>query len=69
MQKVLESAANQLTPYIWQKNLKPIQVERSQTGPIVLYKRGNNGEYLVRLNTQKTFWCQYAFQFAHELGT
>ena len=68
VQKVLESAANQLTPYIWQKNLKPIQVERSQTGPIVLYRRGNNGEYLVRLNTQKTFWCQYAFQFAHELG-
>jgi hypothetical protein len=68
IQKVLESTARQITPYIWQKNLNPIQVDRSQTGPIVLYRRGTNGEYLVRLNTLKTFWSQYAFQFAHELG-
>ena len=66
--KVLESTARQITPYIWQKKLNPINVGRSQTGPIVLYRRGPNGEYLVRLNTQKTFWSQYAFQFAHELG-
>ncbi len=66
--KVLESAARQITPHIWQKNLNTIQVDRSQIGPIVLYKRGANGEYLVRLNTRKTFWSQYAFQFAHELG-
>ena len=68
IQKVLESTAKQFTPYIWQKNLKPIHVSRSRTGPIVLYRRGPNGEYLVRLSAQKTFWNQYAFQFAHEFG-
>ena len=68
IQKVLESTARQIIPYIWQKKLNPIKVGRSQTGPIVLYRRGSSGEYLVRLNTQRTFWSQYAFQFAHELG-
>lgn len=46
----------------------PIWVGRSKKGPIVLYQRGKGGEYLVNLNTKDHYWCQYAFQFSHEIG-
>ena len=65
--KVLNSSARQLWPHASQEELKPIIVDRSRTGPIVLFRRGNEGQYIVRLDTHKTFWCQYAFQFSHEL--
>ena len=68
IQKILNSAARQLWPYAHQSKLAPIKIERSRTGPIVLYRRGENGEYLMRLDSEKTYWSQYAFQFAHELG-
>ena len=64
---VLQSTARQIWPYAEQSPPCTIQVDRSRTGPIVLYRRGSKGEYLVRLDTQKQYWCQYAFQFAHEL--
>ena len=66
--KVLNSTAKQLWPHASQDRLDTIIVDRSRTGPIVLYRRGNEKQYLVRLDTQKTFWSQYAFQFAHEFG-
>ena len=68
IQKVLNSAIRQIWPYAYQKRLPSIKIERSRTGPIVLYRRGEKGEYLVRLDSEKTFWSQYAFQFAHEFG-
>jgi hypothetical protein len=68
IQKVLNSATKQLWPYADQKKLTPIKIERSRTGPIVLYQRGEKGEYIMRLDSEKTYWSQYAFQFAHELG-
>ena len=68
IQKILNSAAGQLWPHAYQTKLSPIKIERSRTGPIVLYRRGEKGEYLMRLDTEKTFWSQYAFQFAHEFG-
>ena len=64
--KVLNSSARQLWPHASQEQLKPIIVDRSRTGPIVLFRRGNEGQYIVRLDTHKTFWSQYAFQFSHE---
>ncbi|MBT5715480.1 MAG: hypothetical protein HOI70_01055 [Opitutae bacterium] len=66
IQKILNSAARQLWPHAHQNRLAPIKVERSRTGPIVLYRRGENGEYLMRLDSEKSYWSQYAFQFAHE---
>ena len=66
--KVLNSTAEQLWPYAAQDRLDTIIVDRSLSGPIVLYRRGNEKQYLVRLDTHKTFWSQYAFQFAHEFG-
>ncbi|MDE0820973.1 MAG: hypothetical protein OSA95_07615 [Opitutales bacterium] len=66
--KVLNSTAKQLWPHASQDRLDTIIVDRSRTGPIVLYRRGSEGQYLVRLDTHKNFWSQYAFQFAHEFG-
>jgi hypothetical protein len=66
--KVLNSSAKQLWPHAAQDRLDTIIVDRSLSGPIVLYRRGNEKQYLVRLDTHKTFWSQYAFQFAHEFG-
>jgi hypothetical protein len=68
IQKILNSAARQLWPHAHQDRLSTIKVERSRTGPIVLYRRGEKGEYLMRLDSEKTYWSQYAFQFAHEFG-
>ena len=68
IQKILNSTARQLWAHAHQDRLDPIKVERSRTGPIVLYRRGEKGEYLVRLDSEKTYWSQYAFQFAHEFG-
>jgi len=65
VQAVLDSAARPLWKQFPERELAPILVE-PQGGPIVLYRRGENGEYLVRLDTGETYWSQYAFQFAHE---
>jgi hypothetical protein len=62
---VLESAAKTLWKHFPGRDLKPILVE-PKGGPIVLYERGEDGQYQVRLDTGDTYWSQYAFQFAHE---
>lgn len=68
VQKVLLSAAEQISPYALPLSREPILVNRSRNGPIALFKRGPRGEYLVNLDSGGTFWCQFAFQFAHEYG-
>ncbi len=65
--KVLRSAAAELWSYFPERTLKPILVE-PKGGPITLFRRGPNGEYLVRLNTGDRLWAQHAYQFAHEFG-
>ena len=66
IRKVLESAAGELWRHFPDRRLKPIVVHRSRTSPIVLFKRGPAGEYIVKLNVGGLYWCQYAYQFAHE---
>jgi len=68
IQAVLESTADTLWQHAEPAALRPILVMRSKEGPIVLFKRGPKGEYFVKLNTSDRYWCQYAFQFAHEMG-
>ena len=65
---VLASAASTLTRHFPGRKLKPIEVARHDKSPIVLFKRGPNGEYRVRLSAKNTAWAQYAYQFAHEVG-
>ena len=63
---VLYSASRPLWRQFPDRELKPILVD-PRGGPIVLFRRGENGEYLVRLDTGETYWAQYSYQFAHEL--
>ena len=66
VKKILYSAASELWKYAYDTTLDPIIVRNGDQGPIVLYQRGDNQEYQVRLDTGQTYWSQYAFQFAHE---
>ena len=63
---VLHSAARPLWKQFPDRDLKPILVE-PKGGPIVLFRRGKNDEYLVRLDTGGPYWAQYSYQFAHEM--
>ncbi len=65
VEKVLYSTASALWCYFPDRTLAPIHVE-PKGGPIVLFERGPNNEYLVKLNTGETYWSQYGYQFAHE---
>ena len=65
---VLRSTARQLFPHAERYDWDSINVGRSSDGPIVLFRRGEAGEYLVNLNTGDRYWAQYAFQFSHEIG-
>lgn len=35
--------------------------------PITLYERGANGEYIIGVTIDDTYWAQLAYQFSHEL--
>jgi hypothetical protein len=65
---VLRSVAEILFPLGGKPHYNDIWVSRSEQGPIVLYQRGKEGQYIVKLNTKDRYWCQYAFQFSHEIG-
>lgn len=66
--KVLQSVADQLLAHCPDRKLAKIIVSPSDDVPISLYKKGPNGEYRVQLSARETYWAQYAFQFAHEMG-
>ncbi len=66
VKKLLDSVARELQVYFPGRKFPPILVE-PKGGPIVLFRRGKNGEIFVRLNTGSTYWAQYSYQFSHEL--
>ena len=68
VQKVLVLTGKQLFPLTEKRNWDSILVKQSGSGPIVLFERGQKGEYIVYLDTHGRYWCQYVFQFAHEMG-
>ena len=63
---VLDSTSRALWQFFPEYKIGPIVVTRGHNGPITLYQRTDRGEIVIRLDTEKTFWCQYAYQFAHE---
>lgn len=65
IEAVLHSTAKELLKYFPNKSLQ-IRVEHGAS-PITLYRRGSNGEYIVRLSVEGTYWAQFAYQFSHEL--
>jgi hypothetical protein len=40
---------------------------RPQNGPVALFRRNDRGEIVVRLDTEKTYWSQCWYQFAHDI--
>ncbi len=66
--RVLESAAGQLLPHAGERKLAKILVAHQEGRPITWYRKGPHGEIQIRLSARDTFWCQYTYQFAHELG-
>jgi hypothetical protein len=66
IQKVLASAAGELWKHFSDRRLAPIVVKHGSRGPIALYRREAGGEYTVKLDVEGTYWCQFAYQFAHE---
>jgi hypothetical protein len=63
---VLDSAGRELWQIFPDYKIEPLVVTRGRSGPITLFQRNDRGEIVIRLDTEKTFWCQYAYQFAHE---
>jgi len=63
---VLDSASRELWRLFPDYKIEPIVVTRGRSGPITLFQRNDRGEIVIRLDTEKTFWSQYSYQFAHE---
>ena len=66
IRKVCESAGRSITAQLPDDGFPPILVQRSKSGPITLYRRGDGNEHIVRLDTSDRAWAQLAFQFSHE---
>jgi hypothetical protein len=67
IKKVCESAGQAFMPHLNQPIAAPLLIQNDGSGPITLYRRGQNNEHIVRLNTDDRAWAQLAFQFSHEL--
>ena len=63
---VCSSAARQLWAHAGDAPVEPLLITRGRQGPIALFQRNKQGEIVIRLDTGETYWCQYAYQFAHE---
>ncbi len=63
---IVTSAGRELWRYFPDYQIEPVVVTRGREGPISLYGRNANKEIVMRLDTSKTFWSQYAYQFSHE---
>lgn len=64
---VCRSTAKELWCYFPDRPAPLISVRNDKSGPMVVYGLGESGEYRVLLNTNNTYWSQYAYQFAHEM--
>ena len=67
IQHVLNSTAKTLWRHVPKRRVGGLHV-RPTGGPITLTRRGTKGERYVWLDTGDRLWCQYCFQFAHEVG-
>src|SRR5688500_12778438 len=66
--KVLQSAGDTLAAHVPERKFPAIEVSRSRTWPTTPFQRGPGGEIRVKLNVGGSYWAQFAFQFAHEMG-
>lgn len=66
--KVCLSAGAELQKWVPSLPYENVVIVKGDQGPITLFQRNERQEIVVRLDTRKTYWSQYAYQFAHELG-
>ena len=64
VQAVLESAYGVLVQAFNKHPDAPIQVAWWNQGPRAFY---DHRPYQIRINARDTYWCQYVYQFSHEL--
>ncbi|MDG2123182.1 MAG: hypothetical protein P8J87_05765 [Verrucomicrobiales bacterium] len=64
---VIDSATTELWKHFPGHQIEPVVVTRGHKGPITLFQRNIRKEIVVRLDTSKTYWSQYAYQWSHEL--
>jgi len=64
---VLESVAAELGGHFPGRELGTVRVIPGGPGPMVLYEKGDGGEYVVQLAARDARWYQFVYQFAHEL--
>ena len=63
---VCDSAARELWRHLEPHELGPFVVRRGHEGPFFSFVRNSRGELEILLDTESTYWSQYAYQFAHE---
>lgn len=67
VQAVLDSVIVVIQPYIANPRIEMVQVRSNTDGPISLYERGENGEFVILLDVKGPYWAQLAYQFSHEM--
>ncbi len=63
---LLASTGRELWRYFADYRISPMVIKRGRNGPITLYQKNEHGEIVICLDTERTYWSQYAYQFAHE---
>ncbi|MFP6621541.1 MAG: hypothetical protein VB877_19505 [Pirellulaceae bacterium] len=63
---IVTSAGRELWRFFPDYTIEPIVVTRGREGPVSLYQRNDTKEIVLRLDTSKTLWSQYSYQFSHE---
>ncbi len=63
-QAVLDSVCRVVTESFGRWPGAPIRVERWEKDPRTLY---DHRPYEIKISARHTYWCQYVYQFAHEL--
>lgn len=64
---LLNAVAEELLAHFPGRELNPIVVSPSRSGPVVLYQKGPGNEYQVLLAARGNQWAEYVYEFSHEL--
>jgi hypothetical protein len=67
---VLRSAADEIWRHCPQTHFEQpgLAIYRHEKYPITHFEPSEDGWIVIGLATEKTYWAQYAYQFAHEFG-
>jgi hypothetical protein len=69
LKRVLLSAGSVLPTYFPDRSFRPMAVEYDAQGPYLWCEGAAGGQTnVMRLSASGVHWCQYIYQFAHELG-